>query len=44
MGPEPGFPATQRRDEAARAPFSKERGMKFAKAMKFHRKSGEAAA
>jgi hypothetical protein len=28
-------------DEAARAPFSKERRMKFAKATKFHRKSGE---
>jgi hypothetical protein len=26
-------------DEAARAPFSKERRMKFAKATKFHRKS-----
>ena len=29
-------------DEAARAPFSKERRMKFAKATKFHRKSGRA--
>src|ERR1700729_262552 len=28
-------------DEAACAPFSKERRMKFAKATKFHRKSGE---
>src|ERR1700690_2554366 len=28
-------------DEAAGAPFSKERRMKFAKATKFHRKSGE---
>jgi hypothetical protein len=28
-------------DEAARAPFSKERRMKFAKATKFHRKSGK---
>ena len=28
-------------DGAARAPFSKERRMKFAKATKFHRKSGE---
>src|SRR5277367_3772296 len=28
-------------DESARAPFSKERRMKFAKATKFHRKSGE---
>jgi hypothetical protein len=28
-------------DEAARAPFSKERRMKFAKATKFHRKSGQ---
>ena len=28
-------------DEAARAPFGKERRMKFAKATKFHRKSGE---
>src|ERR1700728_3029475 len=28
-------------DEAARAPFSKERRMKCAKATKFHRKSGE---
>ena len=27
-------------DEAARAPFNKERRMKFAKATKFHRKSG----
>jgi hypothetical protein len=27
--------------EAARAPFSKERRMKFAKATKFHRKSGK---
>jgi hypothetical protein len=30
-------------DEAARAPFSKERRMTFAKATKFHRKSGEGA-
>jgi hypothetical protein len=28
-------------DEAACAPFSKERRMKFANATKFHRKSGE---
>jgi hypothetical protein len=28
-------------EEAARAPFSKERRIKFAKATKFHRKSGE---
>jgi hypothetical protein len=28
-------------DDAARAPSSKERRMKFAKATKFHRKSGE---
>jgi len=28
-------------DEAEYAPFSKERRMKFAKATKFHRKSGE---
>jgi hypothetical protein len=28
-------------DVAARAPFSKERRMKFAKATKFHRKSGQ---
>jgi hypothetical protein len=28
-------------DEAARAPFGKERRMKFAKATRFHRKSGE---
>jgi hypothetical protein len=28
-------------DEPARAPFSKERRMKFAKATKFHRKFGE---
>jgi hypothetical protein len=28
-------------DEPARAPFSKERRMKFGKATKFHRKSGE---
>ena len=28
-------------DEAARAPFSKERRMRFAKATKFHRKSGQ---
>jgi hypothetical protein len=27
-------------DEAARAPFGKERRMNFAKATKFHRKSG----
>jgi len=30
-------------DEAACAPFSKERLMKFANATKFHRKSGEGA-
>jgi hypothetical protein len=30
-------------DKAARAPFSKERRMKFAKASKFHWKSGEPA-
>ena len=30
-------------DEAARAPFSKERRMRFARATKFHRKSGEGA-
>jgi len=30
-------------DKAARAPFTKERRMKFAKATKFHRKSGEGA-
>jgi hypothetical protein len=30
-------------DNSARAPFVKERRMKFAKATKFHRKSGEGA-
>src|SRR5271156_1098915 len=39
--PEPGFSCHAALDEAARAPFSKERRMEFAKATKFHRKSGE---
>ena len=40
VSPGPGFPATHRWTRPARAPFSKERRMKLAKATKFHRKSG----